>query len=65
MKWILTGFGAARVERERRLRQRCIGRSVDDLEQIIVDYAGLEAERMKHEFLIAKIGGFSGLFRAG
>ena len=47
-------FGAARVEREQRLCQRCEGSSVDDVEHMIFDCTSLEAERQKHQSLFAR-----------
>ena len=46
-------FGAARVERELRLCQRCEESSIDDVEHMIFDCSGLEVERQKHQSLFA------------
>ena len=46
-------FGAARVERELRLCQRCEGSSVDDVEHMIYGCTSLAAERQKHQSLFA------------
>ena len=47
-------FGAARVERQHRLCQRCEGSSVDDVEHMIFDSSSLEAERQNHQSLFAR-----------
>ena len=47
-------FGAARVERQIRLCQRCEGSSVDDVEHMVFDCSSLEAERQKHQSLFAR-----------
>ena len=47
-------FGAARVERQQRLCQRCEGSSVDDVEHMIFNCSSLEAERQKHQSLFAR-----------
>ena len=41
------------MERQQRLCQRCEGSSVDDVEHMIFDCSSLEAERQKHQSLIA------------
>ena len=47
-------FGAARVERQLRLCQRCEGSTVDDVEHMIFDSCSLEAERQKRQSLFAR-----------
>ena len=47
-------LGAARVERQQRLCQRCEESSVDDVEHMIFDCSSLEAERQKHQSLFAR-----------
>ena len=47
-------FGAARVQRERRLCQRYELSFVDDVEHMIFDCTGQEAERLKHQSSFAR-----------
>ena len=47
-------FGAARVEREQRLCQRCEESAIDDVEHLNSDRTCLKAEQQKHQSLFAR-----------